>query len=264
MKKFLFPLLAVLTIAAACNTEEIKVFPAASFVAAVPAMEDECAIFKIALHNYSGEEPVSFPVTFGGDAVRDVDYKVSADAFTFGVDSVAAITVTSLKFGTGRSVVANLELPDGWEGGRYLTSEYALPDNLGYLSFERDSLYMTDSLAVTLRLYDADGRYKSLVKGDEIAVFVDTEKSTAVEGTDFRFVGNKSVVIEPGTGAGIVSVKLIGEEVSPGHDKIVLFFEPGDRFGTGQFAETEITIGVPEPDLDSDSTQDSDSDSIEG
>ena len=255
MKKFLFPLLAVLTVAAACNTEEIKVFPAASFVTASPVIEDECAIFKIALHNYSVGESVSFPVTFGGDAVRDVDYAVSAEAFAFGVDSVAAITVTTLKFGTGKSLIATLELPEGWEGGRYLTSEYTLPDNLGYLSFERDSLYMTDSLAVTLKLFDADGRGKSLVKGDEVAVSVNTEKSTAVEGVDFCFAGEKSVVFGPGKGFGTVSLKLIGDEVPPGRDKIVLLFQPGDRYGTGQYAETEIIIKNLETEQDSDSVE---------
>jgi len=68
------------------------------------------------------------------------------------------------------------------------------------------------------------------------------------------------VVIAPGTGYGIVSLEHIGEDADPDHNKIVLSFQTGDRYGTGQYAETEIIIEAPESDSDSGS----DSDTIEG
>lgn len=260
MKKFLSVLLAVMSAAVACN-DDMVLTPGASLATESPIVEDECAIFRIALNNYSAAEAVTFPVTFGGDAVKGEDYSVSTEAFICGGDEpVTEITVTALKFGTGRKMSVSLGLPEGWTGGKYLVSEYELPDNLGYLSFERDTLYMTDSLDVTLKLYDADGGIKKLVKGGDVTVSVDTVKSTAIEGTDFRFKGDRKVVIAPGTGYGIVSLEHIGEDADPEHNKIVLSFQTGDRYGTGQYAETEIIIEAPESDSDSGS----DSDTIEG
>ena len=67
----------------------------------------------------------------------------------------------------------------------HLTSEFALADKMGYLSFERNSLYMTDVVVATVNLYDGNGNPLALVNGDEIEIEVDTEASTAIEGTDF-------------------------------------------------------------------------------
>lgn len=258
MKKFLSVLLAVMSAAVACN-DDMVLTPGASLATESPIVEDECAIFKIALNNYSVAEAVTFPVTFGGDAVNGEDYSVSAEAFVCGgSEPVTEITVTALKFGTGRKMSVSLGLPEGWTGGKYLVSEYELPDNLGYLSFERDTLYMTDSLDVTLKLYDADGGIKKLVKGGDVTVSVDTVKSTAIEGTDFRFKGDKKAVIAPGTGYATVFLEHIGEDVNPERNKIVLSFLIDGRFGKGQYAETEIIMEVPESDSESGS------DSIEG
>ena len=47
MKKFLFALLAVVAVAAACNPEDAKELPAVSFEAALPVISDASATFNI-------------------------------------------------------------------------------------------------------------------------------------------------------------------------------------------------------------------------
>ena len=247
MKKFLFALLAVVAVAAACNPEDAKNSPAVSFETALPVISDASATFKIVTQNYTGSEAVSIPVVFGGDAVKGVDYSVSAEAFVVGGENpVTSITVTSLTYGSGKTVTATLEPPTGWTGGTHMTSEYALAGKMGYLSFERNSLYMTDMVVATVNLFDENGQPLALVNGDEIAIEVDTEKSTAVEGTDFKFAGKKSVTIEPGAQSGSVTLELIGEEVAAGHETIVLKVVTGAKYDLGQYEKTNITIAGSE------------------
>ena len=247
MKKFLFALLAVVAVAAACNPEDAKELPAVSFEAALPVISDASATFNIVALNYTGSEPVTIPVTFGGDAVKDVDYSVSAEAFIVGGENpVTSITVTSLTYGSGKTVTATLEPPTGWTSGNIMTSEFALADKMGYLSFERNSLYMTDVVVATVNLYDGNGTPLALVNGDEIEIEVDTEASTAIEGTDFKFSGKKAVTIEPGTTSGTVTLELIGEEVVAGHETIVLKVVTGAKYELGQYEKTNITIAGSE------------------
>ena len=241
MKKFLLLLFVVLALVAACNSEEIKQSPAASFATEFPFIEDGVAILKIAVLNPSPTDTVVFPVRFAGDAVMGEDYTVSAEELVYGGDSTkTSITVTPLKFGTGKKVAATLELPEGWLGGKYVVSEFELSGKLASLSFERDSLFMTDSIVVSLALSDTTGRPVYLVNGDEIAVSVNTEKSTAIEGTDFMFADGSTVAIAPGSRSGAITLKRIGESVTAGRDKIVLSVLPGDRYESGLHPETEI------------------------
>lgn len=243
MKKFLLLLFVVLAVVAACNSEEIKQSPAASFATEFPFMEDGNAILKIAVLNPFPTDTVVFPVRFAGDAVMGEDYTVSAEELVYGGDSTrTSITIVPLKYGTGKKVAASLELPEGWLAGKYVVSEFELSDKLACLSFERDSLFLVDSIVVGLALSDADGRPVYLVNGDEIAVSVNTEKSTAIEGEDFRFADSKTVVIGPERRSGTITLKRIGETIAEGRDRIVLSILPGDRYELGQFPETEIAI----------------------
>ena len=229
---------------AACNPDEAKESPAVSFETALPVMADGSATFKIVVNNYTGTDPVTIPVIFGGTAVKGEDYSVSAEEFVYGGETpVTAITVTALKYGTGKTVSLTLGLPEGWIGGNYTMSEYELSGKLGYLSFERKTQLMTDRVIASLNIFDANGAPKALVNGDEITVSVNTEKSTAIEGTDFKFADDKkAVVIAAGASTGDITLELIGDELAEGHDKIVLTFSAGDKYELGQYFETEITI----------------------
>lgn len=246
MRKIFVLLLATVAVAVAC-TPESKVKPAVSFETALPITADASATFQIVVQDYTANEAVSIPVKFGGDAVKGVDYTVSAEEFVYGGENpVTAITVTSLSFGTGKKMTMTLDLPVGWIGGNYIMSEYELSEKLGYLSFERKSQFMTDMMIATVNLYDSEGQPKALVNGDTIEISVDTENSTAVEGTDFKFTGEKAIVVEPGASFGTVKLELLGEDVAAGHDKIVLSFVNGDKYDLGQYIKTEITIAGSE------------------
>jgi hypothetical protein len=247
MKKFLFSLIAIVSIAVACNPEESKDAPAVSFETALPVVSDASASFKIAVNNYSGTTAVEIPVIFGGDAVKGVDYSVSAESFVYGGDNpVTEIVVTALKFGTGKKVSLSLDLPNGWVAGNYSESEFVLSDKLGYISFERKSQFMTDMVIATVNLYDANGNPKALVNGGEVEVAVVTDESTAVEGTDFKFSDKKVVVFAPGAKSGTVKLELIGDDVADGHDKIVLAIVTGEKYELGQYVKSEITIAGSE------------------
>ena len=155
MKKIFAIMMAALAFAAC--TEE-KVLPAVSFGSALPITSDGDATFTIAVNNYEGTDAVTIPVVLGGDAVEGVDYEVSAKAFVYGgAEPVTSITVTTLKYDTGKKVVLTLDAPEGWALGNYAMSEYVLPSKLGWVSFMNKKAGMSATATLTVSLYDGEG-----------------------------------------------------------------------------------------------------------
>ena len=119
MKKIMFMICALAAVAVAC-TSETKEVPAVSFETAIPVTSGEIATFKIAVADYSGTDPVSIPVTFGGTAVKGTDYIVSAEEFVWGGENpVTSIQVTTLVFDESKTVSLTLDIPEGWKAGNY-------------------------------------------------------------------------------------------------------------------------------------------------
>ena len=59
---------------ASCQ-EEVQLKPAASLFTEKPELTDTTAIFRLAVANVkAGDEPVRFPVNFGGTAEKGIDY----------------------------------------------------------------------------------------------------------------------------------------------------------------------------------------------
>lgn len=241
MKKMFFALTAFAMMFAACQKEENS--PTVSFENAFPVTSDGTATLTLNVTGYTGTEPVTIPVTFTTEAVEGEDYEVSAKEFVYGGASpVTTITVTALKYGTGKSITASLEIPTGFKAGKYIVNTFSLSDKLGYLSFDSKASLLTQTLAVQVTVYDEQGNRKTLEKGDKIAVSVDTENSTAVEGTHFSFEGDKAVTIDAGKGTGNVKIKLVGDEAVQDHDKIVLKMDLGEKYSAGDNLSTTITI----------------------
>lgn len=242
MKKYLFAALALTMMMVSC-TEETKEVPSVSFETAIPVTSGGVTTFNVTVDKYSGTDPVTIPVTFGGDAVKGEDYSVSSESFVWGGSSpVTSIKVTALKFGTGRKVTASLEIPQGWTAGSYTTSEVTLADKLGYATFRSKKQLMTDKVVVAVELYDAEGNARRLAEGGEVAVKVNTEESTAAEGTHFRFADKKAAVIPAGSNEGEVTIEMIGDAVEEGCDKIVLEIDTEEMFELGQYGKLEISI----------------------
>ena len=241
MKKIFAMMLAALTLSVACTEE--KTLPAVSFTSALPVTSDGEAVFSIAVSNYSGTDAVTVPFTLGGDAVEGVDYTISAKEFVVGgANPVTEVTVTTLKYDTGKKVTLTLNAPAGWTLGNYAVSEYALSQKLGWVSFVNKKIGMSAKATVVVEVYDGEGKALTLENGDEIEVSVDTEKSTAVENTHFKFSGDKSVVIAAGQTRGSLTIELIGEAAVAGNDLIVLNVNPGEKYNIGTNAKVSISI----------------------
>ena len=241
MKRIFAMMLAALTLSVACTEEEA--LPAVSFESALPVLADGQATFSIAVSNYTGAEAVTVPVTLGGDAVEGEDYTISAKEFVIGGASpVTEITVTTLKFDTGKKVSLTLNAPAGWTLGNYPTSEYEMSSKLGWVSFVGKKGGLSSKGDFKIGLYDEEGRSLRLGSEYEITVAVDTENSTAVEGTHFKFSGEKKVTIALGESEGVLSLEMLGDAVVADHDKIVLTLDPGEKFNLGETGKITITM----------------------
>lgn len=234
-------MLAVLTLSVACTEEEA--LPAVSFESALPVLADGQATFSIAVSDYTGAEAVTVPVTLGGDAVEGEDYTISAKEFVIGGASpITEITVTTLKFDTGKKVSLTLNAPAGWTLGNYPTSEYEMSSKLGWVSFVSKKGGLSSKGDFKIGLYDEAGMSLRLGSECEITVAVDTENSTAVEGTHFKFSGEKKVTIALGESEGVLSLEMLGDAVVADHDKIVLTLDPGEKFNLGETGKITITM----------------------
>lgn len=243
MKRIFAILSIILAVLASCQ-DEISLNPAASLFSAQPEMTDTTAIFRLAVANVADStQEISFPVVFGGTAEPGIDYKVSADAFVFGGESpVDSIVVTALKLGTDKTLSMSVQLPEGFEGGKYLTSEFTLHDKLAYISFARDYKMLTDSTDIIFQLTDKAGKTKLAKDSIEVFLNVNAEKSTAVEGSDFIFSDSTRFVIRAGASNGALELKSLIPEPAEGMDKIVLNMTFGEDFGAGEVSEVEIDL----------------------
>lgn len=240
MKKIFFAFCALVAVAAAC-TPENKVTPAVSFETALPIVAGEVATYTIAVADYAGTDPVTIPVTFGGDAVKGVDYEVSAEAFVWGGNEpVTSIKVTTLVFDNTKKVSLTLNAPEGWTVGNYPISESSLSAKLGYISFDKSSLGLTGSAEVTVSVYDEQGNAKVLENDATLAISV-AESSTAAEGTHFT-LSTKNVTIPAGSKSATFTVAIMGEEAVADHDQFTLVLDPGAKFSIGNYDEIAVNI----------------------
>lgn len=240
MKKIFFAFCALVAVAAAC-TPENKVTPAVSFETALPVVAGEVATYTIAVADYAGTDPVTIPVTFGGDAVKGVDYEVSAEAFVWGgTEPVTSIKVTTLVFDDSKKVSLTLTAPEGWTVGNYPMSESNLAGKLGYVSFEKSSLGLTGSAEVTISVYDKQGNAKVLENDVTLAISV-AESSTAKEGEHFT-LSTKNVTIPAGSKSATFTIAIKGDLAVAEHDELTLVLDPGAKFSIGNYDELEVVI----------------------
>lgn len=240
-------ILTILSLAAAFLTacqEESLLNPAASLFSPKPELTDTTAIFRLAVANIEAtDKAITFPVRFDGDAEFGVDYTVSADAFVFGGESpVDSIVVTTLNLGTEKTLSMTVSLPEGFEAGKYITSEYRLHDKFAYISFSREYTMTADSVDIVFTLTDKSGRLTQYSDSVEVFMNVNTDKSTAVEGIDFEFSDSTRFVFRNGDNKGALEIKSLNPTVEPGKDKIVMSLSFGDDFGAGKIHEMEISL----------------------
>ena len=217
--------------------------PSVSFETALPLTVDGASVLSIKVSDYSGSEAVTVPVTFAGDAEKGKDYTVSAEAFVIGgSEPVTSITVTPVVYGSKKSVTASLEVPEGFTAGSYVSCTFPLSDAVARCSFATKKATLGDRVAIEVNLIDNADKPYSVQKATTIAVEVDTEKSTAVEGTDFRFKdGKKAVVFDAMSSTGKVEIEYIETEDNAGK-LVVLKLVPDSKFELGQYAEVSVDL----------------------
>lgn len=243
MKRTIAAIFSAAAMLAACSQEDLSQSPQVSFISAEPEISSETAKFRIITRNDGSDKAVTIPVTFGGTAEKGTDYTASADAFIIGGESpVDSIVITALKLGTDKTVSLTLDLPAGFEAGWFKTSEYTLQDKYGYLSFRNGKALLADTLDISIQVTDRDGTIKSSAGNGIVNVRIDTEKSTAVEGTHFSFVETSEIGLVTGDSQKSIRIAALEENVQEGNDKIVLNITHGEKFDLGQVQELEITL----------------------
>lgn len=226
----------------ACS-DEITLTPGISFLTPEPEVYEETAIFRIIGQSFSSADSLTIPVVLGGTAQLGTDYEISADHFVLTKESLMdSIVVYTKQLGTGRTVNLSLEIPEGFVAGKYPSSELRLQDKYGFLTFESSKSFAADTTDYVITVCDSSGMAKALSTEAFVNFTVNIEKSTAVEGVDYKFVSPTTLAVAPGTGYADLSLVTLGDSPREGHDKIVLNLIADQKFDTGQFAELEITI----------------------
>ena len=248
MKKSLFMIFAAMTALFMVSCEpESSTLPAVSFVSASPQAVDGKIILKADVTNYDGPE-VSVPVVFGGTAVMDVDYTVSSESFIVGGSNPVleiTVTLTNEISVEEKTITATIVEPDGFNKGQYPMCQYTIGEFLGYVSFKSALADLTFTLEIAAQIYDKAGLLTQASQNVELELEVDTENSTAVEGTHFEFVDSeKKLVISEGKSEGTTSVRSLLYD--PDHSTIVLTIKENDKFLIGQTAK--LTVNILSPD----------------
>lgn len=248
MKKFLFALLAAPLMFGACSSnDDNESLPTLSFSKPVQALTSgsitlDLEVSGIDLSKLS--EPVTVPVTFSGTAVKGTEYSVSAEQFVLGGSNQSlSITVTALdNYDEAKEIVATLGTVANFASGKNATSKISLgvKSKIMY-SFKTASLTLGETVAVELELFTATGAKYTAEQDITIPIEV-AEGSTAVEGTNFTFEGEKQIVVKQGQSSGSITIK--AGTVEEGKNKLVLKtgLENNKGFVRGQYNEITVTI----------------------
>lgn len=248
MRKYLFALLAVAALFTGCEKSKEQPLPEVSFETASPLLSDDgVATFRI-VSDYKGQDAVTIPVKFSSTngAVAGTDYTVSAEAFVLGgAQPLTQISVTPLVYGSKKDVSAEIVIPEGFKAGKFTKSSFVISEKLGYVSFSMSKSIMTDNIEVGISVFNDKGHEQKVSVDTEFEVKVNTEKSTAVEGTHFKFTNGKSVKVEKGKSSAAVKIELIGEDADAEHNLLVLELVESQKYAFGDKISTKVEISGP-------------------
>lgn len=248
MKKYLFALLAVAALFTGCEKSKEQPVSEVSFETASPLLSDDgVATFRI-VSDYKGQDAVTIPVKFSSTngAVAGTDYTVSAEAFVLGgAQPLTQISVTPLVYGSKKDVSAEIVIPEGFKAGKFTKSSFVISEKLGYVSFSMSKSIMTDNIEVGISVFNDKGHEQKVSVDTEFEVKVNTEKSTAVEGTHFKFTNGKSVKVEKGKSSAAVKIEFIGEDADAKHNLLVLELVESQKYAFGDKISTKVEISGP-------------------
>lgn len=174
----------------------------------------------------------------------ETDYELSSDHFVIGGSNpVTTIQITSKNFGSeSKNLVLTLVPPQGISLGANpsMTITLGAQDPIIY-SFVSATMELKEYVSPEIRLFNQDGTTYSVNDDLRIPAAVDEEKSTAVQGEHFEFVGEPEFVYGKGQLTAPVQLKFLKKE--EGKDKIVLKVDPSAaQYVAGDPGECTITI----------------------
>lgn len=251
MKKLFYLLLAMPLLAfAACSDDDsgpADTRPSVSFDRPVTPLSQGKATLTLVVDGFdmntmAEDEEIEIALTFGGDAVKGTDYKVSKESFLMKVKSPrTTITLTSNNFTTDtKNVEVRLNAPEGFKTGKNATTKVALNPRQIFYSFITHAADMHDSMVIEVEMTDDAGSGKSADTEITIPLKVDAS-STAVQGDNFEFAGGKAqIVIPEGKRSGTVDINLKNYDASK--SKIVLDLGEVDGLNVGDPGRMTITM----------------------
>lgn len=241
MKRFI-SVLAAAAVLVACSKDPA---PSVSFTQQTYALTNGSIEVSVSTSDFKTSTSASIPVTFSGSAVKGEDYTVSSEAFNVGGASESLKITVSAKdnYDADKVITMTLGAADGISLGKYSIATITLSKkDMRLYSFVKKQEALTATANVEFKLSTSTGGTFSAEEVIEIPVVVDNEKSTAVEGTNFEFAGDKKVTVKVGGDTGTISLNC--KTVDPDHN--VLYLKPDftnmKGFVAGQYPEVKVVI----------------------
>lgn len=248
MKRLLFMLFAAPLVFASCSDNDDKdATPTLSFAKTTLSLTEGSVTLDLTVSDTDLSAlttPVTIPVTFSGTAVKGSEYSVSAEQFVLGGSSQSlSITVTALdNYDEAKEIIASIGNVAGFAvGSSSATISLGQKSKIVY-SFLSKTAVMSDGATVQIDLYNADGSSYKAPNEITIPISVDTEKSTALEGTHFAFTGEKKVVIAQGKSSGSTTLECLAVEEDKDTFVIKADLENNKGFVRGNYNTITISI----------------------
>lgn len=225
-------LLAVTALFTACGSDEEA--QTVSFEKASYSLTEGSVSVTLGA-NFTPSQVQDYPVTFGGTAVKDKDYTVSAEKYVLGGVSPANTIVVTAKnnFDSEKTITMTA-------GGATTTIKLGKRDCMLY-SFSQKTYVLGDEIEVELDLQKVSDGSKYVATQDMSVSIEPDASSTAVEGTHYTFE-NKIATIA--TGKSSCTFKIKRTEYEEGKTTIVLKPVLGEKDGFvgGQFPTATVDI----------------------
>ena len=195
--KRIFPyiLLAAAVLLAAAGCKKDEPLPTVQFGAALYTVYSHGSVQVAVLTEAPVEKDLVVPVYFGGAAVKETDYSVSADAVTIaaGADT-GYLEITDIALSEEKQIVLTLEAPDGYDTGlRAKAVVSPVAEEALIYSFETPAADLLESYTATVTVTGAvSGKSFKATEDLEIPLVVHGDGAGAVRASSVRIAAGQA------------------------------------------------------------------------